>query len=106
MTDTQRDEEEEEEEKMHHHHHHHHAHHPSETPSSFTETSSLAAIIASSAHSDTIKDDDILVNQDEKIGHLERTLFTEEDFVTEVCTQPGREANNNNKTSTSPQRVV
>ena len=83
MTDTQRDEEEEEEEKMHHHHHHHHARHPSETPSSFTETSSLAAIIASSAHSDTIKDETtFLSNQDEKIGHLERAIaFTEEDFV-------------------------
>ena len=83
MTDMQRDEEEEEEEKMHHHHHHHHARHPSETPSSFTETSSLAAIIASSAHSDTIKDETtFLSNQDEKIGHLERAIaFTEEDFV-------------------------
>ena len=83
MTDTRRDEEEEEEEKM-HHHHHHHARHPSETPSSFTdETSSLAAIIASSAHSDTIKDETtFLSNQDEKIGHLERAIaFTEEDFV-------------------------
>ena len=82
MTDTRRDEEEEEEEKM--HHHHHHARHPSETPSSFTdETSSLAAIIASSAHSDTIKDETtFLSNQDEKIGHLERAIaFTEEDFV-------------------------
>ena len=76
MTDTQRDEEEEEEGKM-HHHHHHHARHPSETPSSFTE------IIASSAHSDTIKDETtFLSNQDEKIGHLERAIaFTEEDFV-------------------------
>ena len=83
MTDTRRDEEEEEEEKM-HHHHHHHARHPSETPSSFNdETSSLAAIIASSAHSDTIKDETtFLSNQDEKIGHLERAIaFTEEDFV-------------------------
>ena len=75
MTDTQRDEEEEEEGKM-HHHHHHHARHPSETPSSFTN-------IASSAHSDTIKDETtFLSNQDEKIGHLERAIaFTEEDFV-------------------------
>ena len=81
MTDTRRDEEEEEEEKM-HHHHHHHARHPSETPS-LTETTSLAAIIASSAHSDTIKDETtFLSNQDEKIGHLERAIaFTEEDFV-------------------------